>query len=74
MGIICLCFSIPVLAFSGKLDKKALPAYDSQESMNGSNFEDAAITETERKLLSMWREILGAKHIDVQESFFDLGG
>ena len=62
------------MSFSGKLDKKALPAYDSQESTSCSNFEDAAVTGTEKKLLSMWRELLRAKHIDVQESFFDLGG
>jgi len=64
--------SIPVLPASGKLDKKALPAYNSQESVNGCC--DVATTETEKKLLPMWRDILGSKHIDVQESFFDLGG
>ena len=72
---VLICFgSIPLLAASGKLDKKALPPYDSQQSVNGNCFEDAAITETERQLLPIWREILGAKHVDVQESFFDLGG
>lgn len=63
-----------MLPSSGKLDKKALPKYDSQDTNNGNSFEDAAITETEKKLLPFWRELLGAKHIDVQESFFDLGG
>ena len=62
-----------MLPASGKLNKKALPPYDTPDSGNGS-FNDAAVTESEKKLLPIWRELLGAKHIDVQESFFDLGG
>ena len=65
-------FSIPVLPASGKLDKKALPSYDSQEACTGQELN--VTTDTERQLLPIWRELLGSKHIDIQESFFDMGG
>ena len=68
-----LPFSIPVLAASGKLDKKALPAFDSQ-LMDGVGAEGRPSTVTEVALAEMWIDVLRLKEIDIQESFFDLGG
>ncbi|RUS78344.1 hypothetical protein EGW08_013895 [Elysia chlorotica] len=65
--------SIPVLAASGKLDKKALPAFDSQ-LMDGVGAEGRPSTVTEVALAEMWIDVLRLKEIDIQESFFDLGG
>ena len=31
-------------------------------------------TETEKELAPLWAEVLQLKAVDVQESFFDLGG
>jgi len=67
-----LCLSIPILASSGKLDKKALPAVDCQS--RDEEQEGRPSTDTERKLEPLWAEVLQQKHVDVQESFFDLGG
>ncbi len=65
-------FSIPMLAASSKLDKKALPLVD--KSHTESDPEGQPSTETEKKLVPLWMEVLSLKSIDVQESFFDLGG
>ena len=65
-------YSIPVLPSSGKLDKRQLP------SVNGGtdhlDEEGRPSTETERLLLPLWVEVLQSQAVDVQESFFDLGG
>ncbi|GFN88138.1 linear gramicidin synthase subunit d-like, partial [Plakobranchus ocellatus] len=64
---------IPVLAASGKLDKKALPAFDSQ-LLDGVGAEGRPSSVTEIALAEMWIDVLRLKEIDIQESFFDLGG
>ncbi|XP_078489689.1 uncharacterized protein LOC100175381 [Ciona intestinalis] len=68
--------SIPVLAASGKLDKKALPDVNSRRPSVSFLAEDHTepVTETEKFLEETWCEILQMEVIDVQESFFDLGG
>lgn len=65
-------FSLPVLTASSKVDKKALPPVDAQRDM----VEASALptTRTERRLVTVWSEVLGLPTIDIQESFFDLGG
>ena len=63
--------SIPILTSSGKLDKKALPPIDKQEAVDK---EGQPSTNTERKLVALWAEVLQLENVDVQESFFDLGG
>lgn len=65
--------SIPVVPASGKLDKKALPKYDSQVDLPFSN-EGLPSTDTEKKLAQLWKNILQLRNIDIEESFFDLGG
>ncbi|MFH0891180.1 MAG: SDR family NAD(P)-dependent oxidoreductase, partial [Candidatus Falkowbacteria bacterium] len=36
--------------------------------------EDKDYTETEKKVASVWQEVLGYKEIDVNENFFEIGG
>ena len=64
--------SIPVLAASGKLDKKALPPID--DSVSNVDAEGLPTTDTERTLVAIWADVLQLKTVDIQESFFDLGG
>ncbi|CAE1277148.1 unnamed protein product [Acanthosepion pharaonis] len=65
--------SIPVVPASGKLDKKALPEYDSQVEISFSS-EGLPNTDTEKKLAQIWKNVLQLRNIDIEESFFDLGG
>jgi aspartate racemase len=56
---------------NGKIDRAALPApADMQESSaqhtNGS--------ELEEKIATLWKEVLGAASVGLDENFFDLGG
>ena len=67
----CL-FSLPVVAFSGKVDKKVLPAVDAEK--HTVEPDSLPQTETEKRLANVWMDILALKRIDIQESFFDLGG
>ena len=66
-------YSLPILAASGKFDKKSLPAFD-PKSQEDVNIEGVASTDTERALTTIWSELLHMTTVDVQESFFDLGG
>ena len=61
-----------MLASSGKLDKKALPSVNISD--NDMVTEGKPSTETEVKLSPLWADVLNVKVIDVQESFFDMGG
>ncbi|XP_071951852.1 uncharacterized protein [Antedon mediterranea] len=65
--------SIPILAASGKLDKKALPPFRSEKQLNGEQ-DCTPSTEFEKKLAAIWCGILQFKTVDVQDNFFDLGG
>ncbi|KAH9494553.1 hypothetical protein Btru_019837 [Bulinus truncatus] len=65
--------SIPVVAATGKLDKSALPDFNSQ-LLEGIGSEGRPSTVTEVALAEIWIEVLQLKEVDIQESFFDLGG
>ena len=54
------------------MDKKKLPVVNRQETEVDP--EGAPTTDTERALVPIWADVLHMKVIDVQESFFDLGG
>ncbi|MEV6032884.1 amino acid adenylation domain-containing protein [Nonomuraea sp. NPDC052116] len=54
---------------SGKLDRAALPAPQATATAGG-----APRTETERKVLSIWREILQSDAVGVHDDFFAFGG
>ena len=64
-------YRIPILASSGKLDKKVLPAVDKTQTVDA---EGLPSTDTERQLLPLWADVLQLQCVDVHESFFDLGG
>jgi acyl-CoA synthetase (AMP-forming)/AMP-acid ligase II len=65
--------SIPLLPASGKLDKKALPPIEKSLGIDADP-EGLPTTKTEKALVPIWAEILSLKSVDIQESFFDLGG
>lgn len=64
--------SLPVLPASSKIDKNALPPINVQKDV----VEASALpkTATEERLAKVWAEVLSQTVIDIQESFFDLGG
>jgi amino acid adenylation domain-containing protein len=59
---------------NGKVNRRALPTVESA----GAGFVDKAIlepcTRKDDQLAKIWRDVLGIERIDVNESFFDLGG
>ncbi|MBZ4423339.1 non-ribosomal peptide synthetase, partial [Myxococcus sp. RHSTA-1-4] len=57
---------------NGKVDRKALPAPDLQVSASES-FE-APRTETEKKLATIYAEVLNVKDVGLHGDFFELGG
>ncbi|KAL4230934.1 hypothetical protein ACF0H5_011308 [Mactra antiquata] len=64
---------IPVVPATGKLDKSALPPYDSHFDDKVIN-EGQPITSTEVDVASVWCKVLQMHDPDIHESFFDLGG
>ncbi|HEY9284926.1 MAG TPA: amino acid adenylation domain-containing protein, partial [Pyrinomonadaceae bacterium] len=64
--------SLP-LTPSGKLDRLSLPAPEGGRGQAGGGFV-APRDELERKLASVWEEVLGVKPLGVSDNFFDLGG
>lgn len=46
----------------------------SNDSGSVSNKKDLPETETEKRLLKMWQEVLGKSRIGINDNFFDLGG
>ncbi|KAL8598680.1 hypothetical protein ACOMHN_033245 [Nucella lapillus] len=65
--------SIPVVAATGKLDKKALPPFDRGQTEE-VEAEGRPSTELEVKLAAIWAEVLRVQQVDIHESFFDMGG
>ena len=59
------------LTSNGKVDRRLLP--DSEASMEVSGYITPR-NETEKKLLEIWKAILGLQRIGVNENFFDCGG
>jgi len=58
---------------SGKIDKKALPAPDQLHAGDQTSY-TAPQTETERKIVKIWEELLNLKNIGIDDNFFELGG
>jgi iturin family lipopeptide synthetase A len=55
---------------NGKLDRKALP----KPEIHGQTDDTEPSNETERKLITIWSELLGHQNISVNMNFFDIGG
>jgi amino acid adenylation domain-containing protein len=63
--------AIPLLP-NGKIDRKALPAADSQKQQDRTRLQP--LDDFEARLAKIWCEILGVESIDPSADFFDLGG
>jgi amino acid adenylation domain-containing protein/non-ribosomal peptide synthase protein (TIGR01720 family) len=61
------------LTINGKIDKNALPDPEENKMSTGVEF-IAARNVLEERLVEIWKEILGAEVIGVNDNFFDLGG
>ncbi len=57
---------------NGKLDRKILPE-PNRSICTGVEYEPPR-NELEEKLVEMWKEVLGADKVGINDSFFDLGG
>ncbi|MFD2943645.1 non-ribosomal peptide synthetase [Flavobacterium notoginsengisoli] len=60
------------LTSNGKLNKKALPDYDSAELSTCEYAEPR--TETEHQLVAIWQDLLGVEKVGIYDNFFELGG
>ncbi|MBA4602106.1 non-ribosomal peptide synthetase [Thermoactinomyces mirandus] len=56
---------------NGKVDKKALPVPETKGKTNRSM---PGTSETERRLIRIWKEIFDAGQVGAADNFFDLGG
>ncbi|CAD5206504.1 unnamed protein product [Bursaphelenchus okinawaensis] len=63
---------LPVVAASSKIDRKALPDVEFERDVVET--EALPQTPTEKKLAAIWADVLQHSTLDIQESFFDLGG
>ncbi|MGB7605272.1 MAG: amino acid adenylation domain-containing protein, partial [Lutisporaceae bacterium] len=57
---------------NGKIDRKALPIPDGSIETGAEYI--AASNEIEKKLISIWSEVLGVEKIGINDNFFELGG
>ncbi|GHO45002.1 hypothetical protein KSX_31650 [Ktedonospora formicarum] len=64
--------SLP-LTPNGKVDRKALPAPDSERPELEAQFVSPR-TPVEQKLAAIWTEVLGLNRVGIHDNFFDLGG
>ena len=55
---------------SGKVDRKALDRYEATMTQEYV----APTSETERKLATLWAQVLEVANIGIHDNFFDLGG
>ncbi len=60
------------LSPNGKLDRRALPAYNFERT--GEHAFTVAETAEELALVNAWTRVLGVEQISVHDNFFDLGG
>ncbi|MFN0165015.1 MAG: non-ribosomal peptide synthetase [Bryobacteraceae bacterium] len=64
--------ALPLLP-NGKVDRRRLPAPDTaRPGLNGSYV--APRSDLERRISSVWQEVLGVDRVGVEDNFFDLGG
>ncbi|MCC5869622.1 MAG: amino acid adenylation domain-containing protein [Gammaproteobacteria bacterium] len=67
--------AIPLLP-NGKVDRAALPSATAErvDQAQRRTSDRAPRSTLEASLLRLWRQLLGIKHIGVNDNFFDLGG
>lgn len=58
---------------NGKVDRRALPKPEHDETAQLANFE-APTTDAERAIAETWKKILGVQRVGRTDSFFELGG
>jgi amino acid adenylation domain-containing protein len=58
---------------NGKVDKKALPAPDSNELVSNKTLV-APGTQTEQTLADIWKDLLEIDEVGIHDNFFELGG
>jgi acyl carrier protein len=58
---------------NGKLDRQSLPGADASHFATDACYV-APVTEMERAVAELWRELLGLELVGVHDNFFDLGG
>ncbi|MBY0272923.1 MAG: non-ribosomal peptide synthetase [Alphaproteobacteria bacterium] len=61
------------LNHTGKIDRKALPAFGKDQRQIEITGQ-VPLTETEKKLISIWSEVLNVEKISPHDDFFSLGG
>ncbi|QDQ02379.1 amino acid adenylation domain-containing protein [Lysinibacillus fusiformis] len=59
------------ITLNGKVDKKSLP--EPSHVLSQNDYVEAS-NSVEKKLVEIWREILGIETIGIHDNFFDLGG
>jgi surfactin family lipopeptide synthetase A len=59
---------------NGKIDRKALTALEITADAKHGNDYAAARTQTQRKLIGIWEEILGISKIGIYDNLFEIGG
>jgi Phosphopantetheine attachment site len=60
------------LTVNGKIDRDALPAPDAVRQTTDAYAPPQ--TDLQRRLTTIWRELLGVERIGLDDNFFDLGG
>jgi amino acid adenylation domain-containing protein len=58
---------------NGKLDRKALPLPGAGEPNSGA-LPEAVMTNEQRRVAAVWRDVLRSERIGLYENFFDIGG
>ena len=71
-GSFVLMDKLPLTA-NGKVDRQALPI-PSREGAQALPAITRPLTETERRLVTIWKELLEVENIALTDDFFDLGG
>ncbi|AXG70721.1 gramicidin S synthase 2 [Kordia sp. SMS9] len=61
-----------VYTANGKIDKKSLPTPD--KSQHAKRKYTAPVSELEKRLATIWEEVLGIENIGIHDNFFDSGG
>jgi amino acid adenylation domain-containing protein len=57
---------------NGKIDRKALPA--PEKPIDSGAISDALMTPTQRRIATIWRQVLRRDRVALHDNFFDLGG